>query len=358
MWEHGGRGDAAVTGECDQKSRVVPASIGRAVTTRASRAPMAMASKAAVIVLVTATAVLGSLSMGVPAGAAPAPTGPPAASTPSTAATAIAAATVSKKPQGYWLVGRDGGIFSFGAAGFYGSTGALHLQRPVVGMTPTADHRGYWLVAADGGIFAFGDAGFYGSIPGIGLAPAGSNRLPRLNAPIVGMVPSVDGGGYFMVATDGGVFAFGDAQFEGSCPGVGGCRGSAKVVMPDAVGNGYWVVTTNGHVHSFGNAPNYGEPGPKAVLVSSAARTPSGHGYWILYRNGVVFHYGQALNYGSLPAGDAGGYDIATAIFPTATAGYWIATAAGAVYPFGDATFKGDMAGHHLNGSIIAAVGF
>ena len=124
------------------------------------------------------------------------------------------------------------------------------------------------------------------------------------------------------------------------------------------VGNGYWVVTTNGHVHSFGNAPNYGEPGPKAVLVSSAARTPTGHGYWILYRNGVVFHYGQAPNYGSLPAGDAGGYDIATAIFPTATAGYWIATAAGAVYPFGDATFKGDMAGHHLNGSIIAAVGF
>ena len=32
-----------------------------------------------------------------------------------------------------------------------------------------------------------------------------------LNAPIVGMVPSNDGGGYFMVASDGGVFAFGDA---------------------------------------------------------------------------------------------------------------------------------------------------
>ena len=39
------------------------------------------------------------------------------------------------------------------------------LQRPVVGITPTVDDGGYWLVASDGGIFAFGDAGFYNSIP-------------------------------------------------------------------------------------------------------------------------------------------------------------------------------------------------
>ena len=43
---------------------------------------------------------------------------------------------------------------------------ACSLQRPVVGITPTADEGGYWLVASDGGIFAFGDAGFHGSIPG------------------------------------------------------------------------------------------------------------------------------------------------------------------------------------------------
>ena len=38
---------------------------------------------------------------------------------------------------GYWLVGSDGGIFSFGSAPFFGSMGATHLQRPVVGMVPT-----------------------------------------------------------------------------------------------------------------------------------------------------------------------------------------------------------------------------
>jgi hypothetical protein len=36
--------------------------------------------------------------------------------------------------QGYWMVARDGGIFSYGDAGFYGSAGGLKLNRPVVGM--------------------------------------------------------------------------------------------------------------------------------------------------------------------------------------------------------------------------------
>jgi hypothetical protein len=34
---------------------------------------------------------------------------------------------------------------------------------PVVGMAPFGDDTGYWLVARDGGIFAFGAAPFLGS---------------------------------------------------------------------------------------------------------------------------------------------------------------------------------------------------
>ena len=97
---------------------------------------------------------------------------------------------------------------------------------------PTADHGGYWLDASDGGVFAYGDTQYYGSIPGLGLHPAGSGLPDSLNAPIVGMVPSIDDNGYFMVASDGGVFAFGDAHFAGSCPGIGGCSGAAVAVMP------------------------------------------------------------------------------------------------------------------------------
>ena len=81
-------------------------------------------------------------------------------------------------PQGYWFVASDGGIFAFGNAGFYGSTGNLRLRQPIVGMAATPSGKGYWLVAADGGIFAFGDARFFGSTGNISL-----------NQPIVGVAP-------------------------------------------------------------------------------------------------------------------------------------------------------------------------
>ena len=259
---------------------------------------------------------------------------------------------------GYWLVGSDGGIFTFGSAQFYGSTGSLHLQRPVVGIVPTVDRAGYWLDASDGGIFNYGDAGFYGSIPGLGLHPAGSGQPNSLNAPIVGMVPSADGGGYFMVASDGGVFAFGDARFVGSCPGIGGCSGAAIAVMPDASGDGYWLVTQTGHVYTFGDAPYYGAPGPQSVAVTSAVRTPNGGGYWILFANGAIANFGDAGVFGS-PAGEMGGLDPATAIFTTSDgAGYWVAAANGAVANYGDAPNDGSMLGTRLNGSIIAATGW
>ena len=105
---------------------------------------------------------------------------------------------------GYWEVASDGGIFSFGDAGFYGSTGNIHLNRPIVGMAATPDGKGYWLVASDGGIFAYGDAEFLGSMGG-----------SPLNQPIVGMATDAQTGGYWEVASDGGIFSFG-APFYGS----------------------------------------------------------------------------------------------------------------------------------------------
>ncbi len=109
--------------------------------------------------------------------------------------------------QGYWLVGLDGGVFSFGSARFYGSMGGVPLNQPVVGMVPDPDGVGYWLVAADGGVFAF-RAPFRGSVPGV-LAP-----WVYLSEPVVGMITY--GNGYLMLASDGGVFAFSDREFAGS----------------------------------------------------------------------------------------------------------------------------------------------
>jgi hypothetical protein len=73
-------------------------------------------------------------------------------------------------------VASDGGIFAYGDAGFYGSTGSKALNQPIVGMDISPKGKGYWLVASDGGIFAYGDANFLGSTGGM-----------PLNQPIVGM---------------------------------------------------------------------------------------------------------------------------------------------------------------------------
>ncbi len=140
---------------------------------------------------------------------------------------------------GYWLVGSDGGVFSFGDAGFFGSVpGALkpgaRLSSPIVGIaaSPGAlvahgtalSGDGYWLVGSDGGVFSFGKAGFFGSVPGA-LRPGA-----HLSAPIVGIAASpgvldpstsdLDSDGYWLAGADGGMFAFGQARYVGSVPGA------------------------------------------------------------------------------------------------------------------------------------------
>jgi hypothetical protein len=268
---------------------------------------------------------------------------------------------------GYWLVGSDGGVFAFGGAQFYGSTGSLRLQRPIVSIAATRDGGGYWLVASDGGIFSFGDAGFYGSIPGLGIAPAGSTDPgPKLNAPIVGMVPSTTGEGYFLVASDGGVFAFGDARFEGSCPGIGGCGSPVVAVQPDASGNGYWVATSLGPVYRFGDDPGscVGEPPlelPPGVVdsVTSAVNTADDGGCYILYASGSVANSGDAALFPGQAIEANAVANPATAIVATdSLQGFWVFTANGGVFAHGDAPNDGDMTGTTLNGSIIAAAGW
>ena len=82
------------------------------------------------------------------------------------------------------------------------------LSGTVFAVGTTTGASSYWLVASDGGVFSFGDATFYGSMGGKPLAK-----------PVVGMTATPDGKGYWLVASDGGVFSFGDATFYGSMGG-------------------------------------------------------------------------------------------------------------------------------------------
>jgi hypothetical protein len=223
-------------------------------------------------------------------------------------------------------------------------TSAVTVEPPV---PPSQPRHGYCLVGGDGGICTFGAAHFYGSTGSL-----------RLQCPVVGIVPSNDRGGHLMVGADGGVFALGDPHFSGSCPGIGGCNGAAVAVVPDASGNGHWSVTTSGRVYAFGDALNYGSPGARGT-VTPAARTPDGRGYRVLVSNGSVSTFGDAPNLGGLAAGSTGASNPADAIFSTADGnGYRIGTADVSVYPHGNAPNDGSMTRKHLNAPIIAAVGW
>jgi hypothetical protein len=208
-------------------------------------------------------------------------------------------ATDQADGEGFWLLGTDGGVFAFDT-GFYGSTGGMTLNSPVIGMaaapvTSTLDGKGYWFVALDGGVFAYGpDAAFMGSMGG-----------QKLNAPVVAMAASPSGGGYWLVASDGGVFAFGDAPFKGS---MGGTPLNEPIVGIAATpsGQGYWLVASDGGMFSFGDAPFKGSMGgtPLVADIVDMWPSPTGGGYWLAAADGGIFNFGDAPFLGALGGGD------------------------------------------------------
>ena len=79
--------------------------------------------------------------------------------------------------------------------------GGTRLAAPVTGITATLDGDGYWLVGADGSVFTFGDAGFYGSLASNAGTPGGSEGSGIVANPIIALVPLPSGQGYLLLPT-------------------------------------------------------------------------------------------------------------------------------------------------------------
>ncbi|WP_276957681.1 hypothetical protein [Ferrimicrobium acidiphilum] len=245
-----------------------------------------------------------------------------------TAAWPITSIAAGSNGKGYLVAAEDGGIFNFGGAAFEGNTytdgltglsGAHPLNAPIVGMAAEPAGTGYWLVAKDGGVFNFGGAKFAGSTYSYGIT--GLSGAHPLNAPIVGIIPTPNGGGYWLIAADGGVFDFGNAKFYGSTysqghTGLGGSNPiSGRIVGGVATpsGNGYWLVSSTGAVYNFGGAANEGDTASKgytglggshplpAPIVSIAADS-AGTGYWLVGSDGSVYNFGSAVYSGDVPS--------------------------------------------------------
>ena len=216
-----------------------------------------------------------------------------------------------------------GSVSAFGDAIPYGAPTGSGLNAPVVGVVSTPDGKGYWLVGADGGVFTYGDAGFYGS-------EGGSNVL----IPFVGIAPTPDGRGYWIAGDFGNVYPFGDAPDEVSL----GVTPAAPVagIAATPTGVGYWLVGADGGVFSFGDAAFYGSMGGKplnAPMVGMAS-TPDGRGYWLVAADGGVFSFGDAAFYGSMGAAPPSSRMpvVGMAVRPDG-AGYWLTNTDKALSP-------------------------
>jgi len=202
--------------------------------------------------------------------------------------------------------------------------------------------KGYLLVASDGGVFDYGDAGFFGS----------AGTLP-LNKPIVGIASTPDGKGYWLVASDGGVFDYGDAGFFGSAGALPLNKPIVGIAStPD--GKGYWLVASDGGVFDYGDAGFFGSAGalPLNKPIVGIASTPDGKGYWLVASDGGVFNYGDAGFFGSAGALPLNKPIVGIASTPDGN-GYWLVASDGGVFNYGDAGFYGSAGAIQLNQSIV-----
>ena len=112
---------------------------------------------------------------------------------------------VTGTPGGGWLAVTDEGVvWAGGGANYFGDLqrrpdGPPIARSNIVQVRPTRDGFGYWLVGSDGSVYAFGDAPFFGSLPALGLHVSD----------VVGLIPFASGDGYELVSGFEGVWKFG-----------------------------------------------------------------------------------------------------------------------------------------------------
>jgi hypothetical protein len=254
-------------------------------------------------------------------------------------ATGCDAGAYQLQNQGYWLVAKDGGLFSYGTSQYHGSLPGTGLMvHNAVGMASN-NHGGYWIAQATGAVHAY-DATAEGTLP----------ALHVVVNDITGIAGTPTGKGYWLVGADGGVFAFGKAAMYGSLPGLHVSVSDIVGITSTQTGNGYWLVGADGGVFSFGSAPVLGSlPGMGVSVhdIVSLAEATGGSGFWLVGSDGGVFAFGAGF-YGSMGGTHLNGPVTGIASAPTGR-GYWLVATDGGIFAFGSAAFLGSMGGQPLN---------
>ena len=220
----------------------------------------------------------------------------------------VGIATTPFREFGYWAVQGNGKVFNLGG-GFFGDASHRHLTKPVVGIVPTNDGNGYWLYTASGQVFAYGDAGIYN--------PVGSFKP---SSQIVSMTVTNDQRGYWLLGSDGAVYSFGDAPYYGD---------------PKSIPNSSY---------------------PPAVAITSDGYTA---GYTVFFNDGSLMNIMYKKGGASGPISNLSSPVVGVTVDPMVKWGYWLVTAKGNVYSLMDApnlgtkvnTYRSSIAGIAANNS-------
>jgi hypothetical protein len=192
---------------------------------------------------------------------------------------AIAGMAATTGGLGYWLVTAGGAVDHYGTAA---ALPAIHPSHQVVGIV-TDPAGGYWLYTAQGNVYASRFAHFYGSL------------ARRRTAPVIGMAANRSGRGYWLLAKNGVVRAFGNAK---KLPRI--MRPGPFAGIVSSPHGGYWLYTTQGNVYRSFDTPWYGSPpasGVHSAPFTGMLATPDGRGYWLTTSVGAVYAYGDAKAY-------------------------------------------------------------
>ena len=193
--------------------------------------------------------------------------------------------------------------------------------------------------------------------PGTGPGPDPGTTPPTTTPPIA-VKPSQSGrNGYWMLGSDGKVYAFGQAKHLGAPTLPAGISAVDLETTPS--GNGYWIVDSAGNVYGYGDAASQGgiTGGQLAAgeTVTSLSSTPSGRGYWIFTSKGRAVRFGDAVFFGDMSRAVLAGPVLDSIPTPTGL-GYYMVASDGGIFAFGDAKFYGSMGGKKLNAPVQSLV--
>jgi hypothetical protein len=222
---------------------------------------------------------------------------------------------------------------------------------------------GYWLVGADGGVFSFG-APFYGSgvtPPGACLFSPQPGSILDATVGCAAIAATPSGNGYWLLNSFRSATAFGQAgqALKVGCTSLNGATGFWTGLASSPTGNGFFVTASNGGVMGCGDAVPFGGLTSQSLNASvvGIAATPDGKGYWLVAGDGGVFSFGDAQFYGSMGGSQLNASVVGIAATPDGK-GYWLAAGDGGVFSFGSAPFEGSMGGKQMNAPVVGIATF